>query len=388
MNWKIVKSAAVIGVALGLIGGATMAYFSNTETSVGNVLTAGIVDIKVDGQNPWSKTYSEKLSDMKPCQTRYIEFTIRNVWNSNPVKIWKHIDITDQSDGVVTEPECKEGGGTWNQGGNPQCGGSYTPRNNLAAYTIYDLHVCADPGSGGCETDGGTGAPTGGHWAAVIGEDQYVRLDNISSTWIYLGQLDPAKDLKVVQSYHLRSWPDAPEPEVTNWAQGDVMTFNIDLYAEQLGGPGPKGVQASLTLENKNPTTWAPIEGDEIGGTLTYNTSGSTFIYSFTGKVPQPSTGYCLIYYADPWPGDGKTQSTGMDINCGSSGANANLFLSGNQNLGTDLPNLDDQNYPGGAKLQIVLDADYDNANDKMTGWNPSSYLFELNLINYDDTDV
>jgi len=380
---KILLSLLTIGIVSAGVFGATKAFFTDTETSTGNTFSAGIIDIAVDGQNPWTATYSGQLADMKPSEVRYIGFTVKNLENSNPVKLWKQIKITDQNDGTVTEPECEEGKGTWD---GKECDGGYVERNNLAAYTIYDLYVCEVEASGNTCGQDDNGKPTGGGWKPIIVEDQYVRLDNVDGAWIYLGQLDKGKELKVVQSYHLRSWPGAPEPEVGNWAQGDVMKFDIELMATQLNAPGPTNTQAFLKLENKDPTTWAPIAGDDIEGTLSYNTAGPTFNYSFTGKVPLADTGYCLIYYADPWPGYGKNGLTGMAIGCSASGSDGDLSLSGNPDLGIDLPHPDDQNYPGGAKIQVVLEADYDKTNHKMIRWNPSNYLFEMNFITYDYT--
>jgi hypothetical protein len=51
-----------------------------------------------------------------------------------------------------------------------------------------------------------------------------------------------------------------------------------------------------------------------------------------------------------------------------------------------DLPHPTDHNYPGGAKIWLVLASDYDGS--KMVAWNPEAYLFEHNLITYDDTDI
>lgn len=385
---RVLISLMTVVLVSGVAFGATRAFFSDTEKSVGNTFTAGVVDIVVNDENPWQISQPFTLEDMKPSYTKYIEFTVKNLQESNEINLWKRIVITGQSDGTITEPECTEGGGTWDQAATTQCSGSYIPRNNLAAYTLYDLWVCEDPGSSRCLTDPTTHKPTFDvNWKPIIEESQYVRLDNIDGSWISLGQLVPVKELKVVQSYHLSSWPNAPEAEVGNWAQGDVLTFDIELMATQLNAPGPEGVQSSVVLENKNPITWVEITGDDIGGTLSYNTSGPTFIYDFAGKVPLANTAYCLIYYADPWPGDGVNHSTGMEIVCGSSDSNRDLALNGNENLG-DLPDTNDQNYPGGAKLQVVLDADYDNTNHRMVGWNPSNYLFEMNLITYDDTGV
>jgi len=45
---KILISLAVIVVAGGIVAGATVAYFSDTETSAGNTFTAGAIDLKID----------------------------------------------------------------------------------------------------------------------------------------------------------------------------------------------------------------------------------------------------------------------------------------------------------------------------------------------------
>jgi hypothetical protein len=39
------------------------------------------------------------------------------------------------------------------------------------------------------------------------------------------------------------------------------------------------------------------------------------------------------------------------------------------------------------AKIWLVLSSDVDCENAKMIGWNPTAYLFEYDLITFDDTD-
>ena len=48
MNKKIILSLSVIGVVAAIAVGGTIAYFSDTETSVGNTFTAGTIDISLD----------------------------------------------------------------------------------------------------------------------------------------------------------------------------------------------------------------------------------------------------------------------------------------------------------------------------------------------------
>lgn len=50
INTKVLISGAVILAAAALIIGATFAFFSDTETSTGNVLAAGSLDLKVDSE--------------------------------------------------------------------------------------------------------------------------------------------------------------------------------------------------------------------------------------------------------------------------------------------------------------------------------------------------
>lgn len=349
---KVLMSLFTIAIVGALITGGAIAYFSDTETSKDNIFTAGTIDISVNGENPWQGDGDFTLADMKPCEYHKFTTTIKNV-GTNPCLVWKHIDVVEQTGGVTSfsgassEPEYVEGGGQFDASGNPT-GTGYVERCNLAAYIIYDLFV---------------------NDVAIFADTDYVRIDNIDCTWVYLGQLDVGEDWVVQQSYHLMSWPDAAEPEVTNWAQGDTIKFNVEFYAEQIGGTGPIGTSPSMLLENKDPVTWAVISGDGISGTLIYNTAGLTFDYSFSGTVPVSGGNYELIYYVDPWPGTG-----GCTIGSGTA-SGTSLTISGSVNLGFDLVN---------AKIWLVLDADYDGA--KMIAWNPSSYLFETNMINYNDT--
>lgn len=51
------------------------------------------------------------------------------------------------------------------------------------------------------------------------------------------------------------------------------------------------------------------------------------------------------------------------------------------------MPTMDDENYGSGAKIWLVLSDDVDCTAANMIGWNPIEYLFEYDLISFDDTD-
>ena len=349
---KILMSLLVIAVAIGLVGaGVSGAWFSDTEQSTGNVMTAGIVDIEVDGENPWTATYSELLQDMKPCETRTIEFVIHNLNTSNPVHVWKHLTVISQTGGVKdyctasSEPEYTEGGGEFWGSGTPKCTG-YTERCNIASFIIYDLSV-----------DG----------VMVIDESQQVRLDNVSCIWIYLGELGVDEKMAVVQSYHLMGWDDSGQ-EITNWAQGDVVNFDIELYAEQVSGPGPIASSGKLNLVEKDPVTW---EVGGASGVVTYSFDSAQLTADFVGTVPVAGADYSLIYYPDPWPGNG-----GCKINTATAVDNNLTISSGTCTVPAAAG---DKNMPAGIKLWVVLDSHHDG--NKMTNWAPSSYLFDVHLL-------
>lgn len=76
---KILMSVLVIAVVVGVVVGASGAYFSDEETSTGNTFQAGTIDLAVNGENPWvSKAFT--FTDIKPCHDLApFEFTLKNV---------------------------------------------------------------------------------------------------------------------------------------------------------------------------------------------------------------------------------------------------------------------------------------------------------------------
>jgi predicted ribosomally synthesized peptide with SipW-like signal peptide len=82
MNKKILASIFVIGILAFAMGWGTYSYFSDTETSSGNVFQAGTIDLAVNNENPWtSKIFT--FTDVKPSQN-LTSFTINitNVGNN------------------------------------------------------------------------------------------------------------------------------------------------------------------------------------------------------------------------------------------------------------------------------------------------------------------
>jgi len=99
MNKKLLISLSIIGIVAAIAIGGTIAYFSDVETSTGNTLTAGTLDLRDLDYVTWEFDFE----DMKPGDTtgvQTIDLEMEEGSNaSNHVEI--DIDTHDFIDGVV-----------------------------------------------------------------------------------------------------------------------------------------------------------------------------------------------------------------------------------------------------------------------------------------------
>jgi predicted ribosomally synthesized peptide with SipW-like signal peptide len=357
MTKKLLISLSVIGIAAVIAVSGTTAYFSDTEANHDNVFAAGEIDIQVEGDGfEWSA--GAEMKDMKPCYTDYVNLVIRNNEpGANPVNIWKDLKgLGNETTGVETEPECTDQGGVWDYN-DKACDwdGSEemkTDKNNLSNHIWYDLYVEVYDESG----------KKIWYQTIYVDEDEQ-SLDDVfgGSKDVYLGMIPAGGKMKVKQSYHLA-------PYVGNWAQGDELKFDIEIYGEQLHG--------EVVLENKEGAEpWhLLLVNDDISGKLTYDeVKAPTFDYTFTGTAPLPETRYCLWIGGTPIEGDWDAD---IKLGCARSNGDRYIEISDNKDLGKDVIN---------GKAWLIKEDDYDE-----NGWNayhPTDYLWETGLIWYEDTD-
>ena len=130
---------------------------------------------------------------------------------------------------------------------------------------------------------------------------------------------------------------------------------------------------------------WEIVE-DGAWGKMKYNWRGSTLKFIFNGHDLEPEKEYTLIYYPDPWPGEGL-----ICLGSATSNEEGDVHIMGSPDTG-DLPIEEDFNNPRnenhddcitdstcieGAKIWLVLSSDVDCEEQEMIGWNPTEYLFE-----------
>ncbi|MHC4482578.1 MAG: hypothetical protein ACYSW4_03420 [Planctomycetota bacterium] len=160
-----------------------------------------------------------------------------------------------------------------------------------------------------------------------------------------------------------------------------LMAIVVPVIATAPTGPAGKSRIGFLSLVEKDPADWTIIEGG-ARGKMAYIRSGPEFLFVFNGHGLDPDREYVLIYYPDPWPGDGLIVLSEPDT----PNKGGNLHIRGLVDTGGSLPAEYDDNYPDGAKIWLVL-ADDVAITNKMVRWNPTEYLFEYDLITFEEVD-
>lgn len=344
---NIVIRLGIIAIVAALAIGATTAYFSDTETSTGNSIIAGTIDISINDTNPWTGgPYT--IDDLKPGETSSLDFKVTNV-GTNPVNISKKLYNIIGGEGVMSEPECKAEGGQWVN--NTTCDGA-TPVDNMEDQIKYDMSV-----------EVYNSENTKIWWQEI--EDGSKTIKNVypdNDTYVSLGMIPVGGYMLVHQSYHF-------DETAGNEYQGDTLTFDIEFKGTQLVSQ-TKGY-ATVALENKSGAPdWLILNGDGIKGTLTYKTKGPKFDYAFAGKVKTTGS-YTLIYVG---PSGNYPCSGSMILGQGSFTAGSEGTLSGQVDTG-DITN---------GKIWLVPTSAYSGG--VMTSWPKTNILFETGLINYEKT--
>jgi len=420
----------MIGVVAAVALGVTGAYFSDTEKSTGNTLTAGAIDLKVDNhcyyngmecieyddtgiyywdldksgtiENgeavqgnecfcTWEPTdLTDELfanfSDLKPGD--WGEDTISFHVYSNDAWLCADVSIVEDNDVTCTEPETEST--------DPSCKNNQVGDGELDNY--LEVFAWADMCDGNGHTPGDNiytpdcdtplmDTPvklTDYEGTFPIADSEYsaFTLDHsgaplTGSKDYYIGKAWCFGDMTVEGDGTIK----CNGVNVQNDAQTDKLKLDVSFEAVQARNNDNfvcsnyyLGKEHTLKLENKDPNTWQPIENDNTFGQLVFKSPYPTFDYDLTVQGLDPETDYSLIYCAGgDWPCTGGIRIA--EFKTDSSGAATD---SGNPDIQTDLHS---------AKIWVILSSDWDDTNYKMTGWHQAEYLFEWNLIDYEDSD-
>jgi predicted ribosomally synthesized peptide with SipW-like signal peptide len=439
---KILLSVSIIAAVAAVVFGITTAFFSDTETSTGNTFTAGAIDLTVDNTSyvtgpsgvlvaspntSWTLSNLTgqlffNFSDLKPGDIG--EDTISLHVDSNDAYLCAAARITDNSDQTCTEPELGDDTTCTNPGlSQGDLGGqlnfAFWADDGDNVYEVGEHEFLVGPISS-IGAAGNIALADSQHnvWTQSIGPLGAGQTKYIGKAWCF-GTLTPGTVAQGESTGPLVRGTGfiCSGSAVNNAAQSDRVMGDIQFYAVQARNnsgflcatnytpvyPGTR----TLILEDKN-ASWVVIQ-NSTQGTLTYNVSGESFVGKFQATDLAVSTQYALIYYADKDPrfqswGGNNPGAVIATFSTDSGGDIASTDI--NVNLGMDLPQspdwninpvpnycdnhngYDDYNTCVGAKIWLVPTSNLTSGtNLPLNAWNPSTYLFETDLINYNDTN-
>jgi len=200
MQKSILVSLLTVGLLASVIGVGTYAYFSDTETSMGNTMTAGTLDLKVAQGGTWvdNPGILVTIADMKPSYEKWSNPVYLKIVD-NPGKVYKRINVVQCVGNQNPEPE--QAVETSEQ--EALVNGS---TNWLPGVTEFAMEV----------NDGPQTTP--------------VILNTILGAWQYLGAFEPQVSIKVEQYFHMVN-------EAGNVYQGDQCTFEEQFLVLQWNDP-------------------------------------------------------------------------------------------------------------------------------------------------------
>lgn len=211
---RILLSVFSISLALVLAVGATVAVFSDTETSEGNTFTAGTLDLKVDGEDDGSTVAHIELSDMKPGDTAQYQWTLSNTGSLSGQPWIEIVNLVD-NDNNCNEPESDVDGSCGDPGpGEGELSPNLLMQINAAGSTGYEhpnAQVCFDASGTGriCPLD---------FWASYGQVGQ-------SEVWEVIGP--GSSTAPMVLEFSI------PE-SVGNIIQSDSVEFDIVFHLDQI----------------------------------------------------------------------------------------------------------------------------------------------------------
>ena len=199
---KIVGLTIAVLLIIGLVGAGTYAYFSDTESSTNNTLTAGTLDLNIDGGNIAVTTFT--ASAVAPGDSGSGNSTLANVGSMSG-----ELDVTTSA--VTNTP----GAGGEFGGGSGELGASA----QIAMYLDIDQSGSWNAGDIGLQSDGTTYSfPTALNYDVI---DNYA-----SETWNAIETMANAASDDIIVNWQVPASAD-------NSIQGDSVSFDITFTLEQ-----------------------------------------------------------------------------------------------------------------------------------------------------------
>jgi len=200
---KIMGLTIAALLIIGIVGGGTYAYFSDTESSTGNTLSAATLDLKINGGDAAITTFN--VSNVAPGDSASANSTLRNAGS-----LTGELDVATSA--ITNTPYA--GGGEFQDGT-----GDLGANAEIAMYVDIDMSGGPTAGDVGLKSDGTTYDPS-------VALD-YDVIDNYDTeNW------DAVANMAIAVSYGYRVEWRVPTA-VGNAIQGDSVSFDVDFVLEQ-----------------------------------------------------------------------------------------------------------------------------------------------------------
>jgi len=202
---KIIGLSVAALLIIGVISGVTLAYFSDTESSLNNTLTAGVLDLNIDGGNVAVTTLT--VAAAEPGGSGSDSSTLTNVGS-----MAGELDI---STSAVTNTGAVSGTSEY-----ADDSGDLGAVAQIAMYLDIDQSGSVTAGDIGLQSDGSTYDPTGGLAYDIV--NNYA-----SESWneVIASMVSSASDDIII----LWQVPTG----AGNSIQGDSVSFDITFTLEQ-----------------------------------------------------------------------------------------------------------------------------------------------------------
>lgn len=200
---KIVGLSITALLIVGLVGGGTYAWFSDTESSEDNTLTAGTLDLNINGGDDAVTTFD--VSNVAPGDSGSGNSTLTNVGS-----LLGELDVATSA--ITNTPYA--GGGEFQDGT-----GDLGANAEIAMYLDIDMSGDVSAGDIGLKSDATTYDPT-------VALD-YDVIDNYDTeNW------NATANMSTTVSYGFRVEWNVPT-DTGNEAQGDSVSFDITFTLQQ-----------------------------------------------------------------------------------------------------------------------------------------------------------
>lgn len=230
---KILLSLITILAVAGIAVNSTAAYFNDTETSTGNSVSAGTLDLKVnDNDDPVIE--SIQISNIKPGDTISKIWKLKNV-GSVPGKVKITVKNIVDNDNSCSDPESPA---EVSEYGSATCGDAEGELSTYLRTQVIQSHVNVTSPIDWSISDYHANRMTGRHPSGSpfgglkYQENKVMNGQSLSQNDYQMVQLIMKLDADVISDSDWGGWPVHQVDD--NLIQSDTTTFNVEFSLEQI----------------------------------------------------------------------------------------------------------------------------------------------------------